>query len=75
MEIDECLVAKILLMNVTKTNEHSNVTGFVHALVSRSCDNTNKLSPNKCDFDAVSNFPPPTILKQSQQLHYIITVL
>ena len=33
IKINECLVAKNLLMNVTKTNEHSNVTTFVHALV------------------------------------------
>ena len=32
ININECLVAKNLLMNVTKTNEHSNVTTFVHAL-------------------------------------------
>ena len=31
--INECLVAKNLLTNVTKTNEHSNVTTFVHALL------------------------------------------
>ena len=33
IKINECLVAKNLLMNVTKTNEHLNVTTFVHALV------------------------------------------
>ena len=32
IQINECLVAKNLLKNVTKTNEHSNVTTFVHAL-------------------------------------------
>ena len=32
IKINECLVAKNLLTNVTKTNEHSNVTTFVHAL-------------------------------------------
>ena len=32
IKINECLVAKNLLTNVTKTNEHSNVT-FVDALV------------------------------------------
>ena len=32
IKINECLVAKNLLMNVTKTNEHLNVTTFVHAL-------------------------------------------
>ena len=32
IKINKCLVAKNLLMNVTKTNEHSNVTAFVHAL-------------------------------------------
>ena len=37
IKINECLVAKNLLTNVTKTNEHSNVTTFVHAL-----DCTNK---------------------------------
>ena len=29
--INECLVVKNLLMNVTKTNEHSNVATFVYA--------------------------------------------
>ena len=33
-EINECLVVKTLLMNVTKTNEHLNVPTFVHALQS-----------------------------------------
>ena len=33
IKINEYLVAKNLLTNVTKTNEHSNVTTFVHALV------------------------------------------
>ena len=33
IKIKECLVTKNLLMNVTKTNEYSNVTTFVHALV------------------------------------------
>ena len=33
IKINECLVAKDLLTNVTKTNEHSNVTTFVRALV------------------------------------------
>ena len=33
IKINECLVAKILLTNVTKTNEHSNVATFVHALI------------------------------------------
>ena len=33
IEINECLVAKILLTNVTKMNKHSNVTRFVHALM------------------------------------------
>ena len=28
-----CLAAKNLLMNVTKTNKYSNVTTFVHALI------------------------------------------
>ena len=32
IKINECLVAKNLLTNVTKTNEHSNVTTFIHAL-------------------------------------------
>ena len=32
IKINECLVAKDLLTNVTKTNEHSNVATFVHAL-------------------------------------------
>ena len=32
-KINECLVAKNLLTNVTKMNEHSNGTTFVHALV------------------------------------------
>ena len=32
IKINECLVVNNLLMNVTKTNEHSNVTIFVHAL-------------------------------------------
>jgi len=31
--INKCLGAKILLMNVTQTNEHSNVSTFVCALV------------------------------------------
>ena len=35
IKINECLVAKTLLTNVTKTNEHSNITTFVHALL---CD-------------------------------------
>ena len=34
IKINECLVAKNLLTNVTKMNEHSNVTTFVHALFS-----------------------------------------
>ena len=33
IKINECLVVKNLLTNVTKTNEHSNVTTFVHALL------------------------------------------
>ena len=33
IKINECLVAKKLLTNVTKTNEHSNVATFVRALV------------------------------------------
>ena len=33
IKINECLVAKNLLTNVTKTNEHSNVATFVHALI------------------------------------------
>ena len=33
IKINGCLVAKNLLTNVTKTNEHSNVATFVHALV------------------------------------------
>ena len=33
IKINECLVAKILLTNVTKTNEHSNVATLVYALV------------------------------------------
>ena len=33
IKINKCLVAKDLLMYVTKTNEHSNVATFVHALV------------------------------------------
>ena len=33
IKINECLVAKNLLTNVTKTNEHSNITIFVHALL------------------------------------------
>ena len=33
IKINECLVVKNLLTNVTKTNEHSNVTTFVHALI------------------------------------------
>ena len=33
IEINKCLVAKILLTNVTKTNEHSNVATLVDALV------------------------------------------
>ena len=33
IKINQCLVAKNLLTNVTKTNEHSNVTTFVHALI------------------------------------------
>ena len=33
IKINECLVAKNLLTNVTKTNKHLNVTIFVHALV------------------------------------------
>ena len=32
IEINECLVTKNLLTNVTKTNEHSNITTFVRAL-------------------------------------------
>ena len=32
IKIDECLEAKNLLTNVTKTNEHSNVVTFVRAL-------------------------------------------
>jgi len=31
--INECLGTKILLMNVTQMNEHSNVPTFVHALL------------------------------------------
>ena len=37
IEINECLVAKVLLTNVTKTNEHSNVVTFVHALIDHVC--------------------------------------
>ena len=33
IEINKCLVGKILLTNVTKTNEHLNVTRLVHALL------------------------------------------
>ena len=33
IEINECLVVKI----VTKTNKHSNVVTFVHALVPTQC--------------------------------------
>ena len=33
IKINECLVAKNLLMNVTKTNEHLNVATFVRALL------------------------------------------
>ena len=33
IKINKCLVAKTLLTNVTKTNEHSNVATFVCALV------------------------------------------
>ena len=33
IKINECLVAKNLLTNVTKTNELSNVTTFVDALL------------------------------------------
>ena len=32
-KIDECLVAKNLLVNVIKTNKHSNITTFVCALI------------------------------------------
>ena len=45
IKINECLVAENIPMNVTKTNEHSNVTTFVHALIcvpqlySYSCHN------------------------------------
>ena len=35
IEINECSVAKILLMNVTKMNKHLNVARFVHALIHR----------------------------------------
>ena len=38
IEINECLVAKILLTNVTKTNEHLNVATFVHTLI-HACTN------------------------------------
>ena len=31
IKVNDCLIAKNLLTNVTKTNEHLNVT-FVHAL-------------------------------------------
>ena len=33
IKINECLVAKNLLTNVTKTSEHSNFATFVRALV------------------------------------------
>ena len=33
IKINECLVAKNLLTNVTKANKHSNVTTFVYALI------------------------------------------
>ena len=33
IEINECLVVKYLLTNITKMNEHLNVTKFVHALI------------------------------------------
>ena len=36
-KINECLVAKNLLTNVTKMNEYSNGTTFVHALVCLVC--------------------------------------
>ena len=34
IKINKYLVAKNLLTNITKTNEHSNITTFVHALKS-----------------------------------------
>ena len=37
IKINKCLVVKNLLMKVTKTNEHLNVTTFVHALVATIC--------------------------------------
>ena len=37
IKINECLVAKNLLTNVTKTNEHSNVATFVRALEYMCC--------------------------------------
>ena len=33
IEINECLVAKILLTNVTNMNKHSNFARFVHTLL------------------------------------------
>ena len=33
IKMNECLVTKNLLMNVTKINRHSNVTAFVHAIL------------------------------------------
>ena len=35
IKINEYLVAKNLLTNVTKANKHSNVTTFIHALIRR----------------------------------------
>ena len=42
IKINKCLVAKILLTNVTKTNEHSNVATFVHALIKSDVTNNTK---------------------------------
>ena len=53
IEINKCLVAKILLTNVTKTNEHSNVATFVHALIETAFPSPNNIRTGD---GIVSNF-------------------
>ena len=36
IKINECLVTKNLLMDVTKTNEHLNVATFVRTLIAKA---------------------------------------
>ena len=50
IKINECLVAKILLTNVTKTNEHSNVATFVRTLVCICVYTFLRVRPAVCNY-------------------------